>query len=120
MTLTKAEWLLEIAIDAFGKKPMSEITAPVVRRCLRKVEAKGNYETARRLRTKIGAVFRHAIASGTAKADPAYALRDARTLNAGQAKHATNSPPDRSGSTPKTKSAPLKSETPHEIGGQLL
>ena len=35
-------------------------------------------------------------------------------------KPGTGNPPCLSGSTPKTKSAPLKSETPHEIGGQLL
>lgn len=45
--------------------------------CLRKVEAKGNYETAKRLRAVIGAVFRYAIANGSAETDPTYALRDA-------------------------------------------
>ena len=35
-------------------------------------------------------------------------------------KPATGNPPDPSGSTPKKKSAPPKSETPHEIGGQLV
>jgi len=43
-----------------------------------------------------------------------------KTRNAGQAKPVTGNLPDPSGSTPKPKSAPLKSETPHEIGGQLL
>ena len=47
-------------------------------------------------------------------------MRVRKTRNAGQAKPATGNPPDPSGSTPKPKSAPLKSETPHEIGGQLL
>jgi integrase len=45
--------------------------------CLRKVEAKGNYETAHRLRARIGSVFRFAVASGIAETDPTYALRDA-------------------------------------------
>jgi len=45
-------------------------------------------------------------------------MRVRKTRNAGQAKPAIGNPPDPSGSTPKTKSAPLKSETPHEIGGQ--
>ena len=45
--------------------------------CLRKVEAKGNYETAKRLRAKIGGVFRFAVANGVAETDPTYALRDA-------------------------------------------
>ena len=46
-------------------------------RTLRKVEAKGNYETAHRLRARIGSIFRYAVASGIADADPTYALRDA-------------------------------------------
>ena len=49
----------------------------MILRCLKKVEAKGNYETARRLRSKIGAVFRYAVANGMADSDPTYALRDA-------------------------------------------
>lgn len=45
--------------------------------CSRRVEAKGNYETARRLRSKIGAVFRYAVANGVAETDLTYALRGA-------------------------------------------
>ncbi len=76
-TLAKTEWLLDMAVADFGKKPMSEITSPMVLRCLRKVEAKGNYETAKRLRAKISAVFSYAIANGTATTDPTYPLRGA-------------------------------------------
>ena len=43
-----------------------------------------------------------------------------KTRNAGQVKLATGNPPDLSGSTWNAKPAPLKSETPHEIGGQLI
>ena len=75
-TLSKTEWLLDMAIADFGAKPMSEITAPMILCCLRKLEAKGNYETAKRLRSKISAVFRFAVASGTATTDPTYALKD--------------------------------------------
>lgn len=66
-TLTKTEWLPRMAKADFGRKPMAEITSPMVRKCLRKVEAKGNYETARRLGAEIGAVFRYAIANGVAE-----------------------------------------------------
>ncbi|PTV94060.1 integrase [Rhodobacter aestuarii] len=76
-TLAKNEWLLAMAIADFGAKPMSEISAQMILRCLRKVEAKGNYETAKRLRAKISAVFRYAVANGVAETDPTYALRDA-------------------------------------------
>lgn len=76
-TLAKAEWLLDMAKAEFGDKPIADITAQMVLVCLRKVEVKGNHETARRLRSKVGAVFRYAVASGLAENDPTAALKDA-------------------------------------------
>ena len=76
-TMDKTEWLLGMAIDALGSKPISDVTPPMILDCLRRVEAKGNYETARRLRSKIGAVFRYAVANGVTETDPTYALRGA-------------------------------------------
>jgi len=76
-TLVKIDWLMNMAIVDLGSKPIAEITSPMVLRVLRKVEDKGNYETARRLRSTIGAVFRYAIANGLAENDPTFALRDA-------------------------------------------
>lgn len=76
-TLDKTEYHLRLANRDFGRKPITEITAPLILKTLRKVEAKGNYETAHRLRARIGSVFRFAVASGIAESDPTYALRDA-------------------------------------------
>lgn len=76
-TQTKTEWLLGMAIASFGKTPITEITAPIILVCLRKVEAKGNFETAKRLRAIIGAVFKFATANGLAETDPTYALQGA-------------------------------------------
>ena len=76
-TLVKMDWLLGMAIVALGTKPMTAITAPMILACLRKVEAKGHHETARKLRSTIGAVFRLAIANGAAETDPTYALQGA-------------------------------------------
>lgn len=76
-TLSKTEYHLKLANRDFGRKPITEITAPMILKALRKVEAKGNYETAHRLRARIGSVFRYAVASGIAETDPTYALRDA-------------------------------------------
>ncbi|MEL6508226.1 MAG: hypothetical protein AAFQ32_00390 [Pseudomonadota bacterium] len=45
-TLDKTEYHLRLANRDFGRKPISEITAPIILKTLRKVEAKGNYETA--------------------------------------------------------------------------
>lgn len=65
---------------------------------------------------------RHAGHDRAALASPPVSMqrRAHETRNAGQAKPATGNLPGPSGSTPKPKPAPLKSETPHEIGGQLL
>lgn len=76
-TLNKTEYHLKLASRDFGLKPITEITAPMILKTLRKVETKGNYETAHRLRARIGSIFRYAVASGLAQADPTYALRDA-------------------------------------------
>ena len=76
-TLSKTEYHLKLANQDFGRKPITEITAPMILKTLRKVEAKGKYETAHRLRDRIGSVFRYAVASGLAQNDPTYALRDA-------------------------------------------
>jgi len=76
-TLSKTEYHLKLANRDFGGKPITEITAPMILKTLRKVEAKGNYETAHRLRARVGSIFRYAVASGTAETDPTYALRDA-------------------------------------------
>ncbi len=76
-TLDKTAYHLKLANRDFGRKPITEITAPMILKTLRKVEAKGNYETAHRLRARIGSIFRYAVASGVAETDPTYALRDA-------------------------------------------
>ena len=66
VTLGKKRWLLDFAYPAIGERPIGEITAPEVLAVLRKVEARGRYETARRLRSTCGMVFRYAIAAGRA------------------------------------------------------
>lgn len=76
-TLKKKRWLISLAVPDIGKRPISEITAPEILVALRKVEALGNYETARRLRSVIGQVFRYAIATSRASNDPTFGLRGA-------------------------------------------
>jgi integrase len=76
-TLTKTRWLLDFARPELGTLPISEITAPQILAVLRKVEDRGRYETAKRLRSVIGGVFRYAIATGRTTSDPTYALRGA-------------------------------------------
>ncbi|HEV7339956.1 MAG TPA: integrase arm-type DNA-binding domain-containing protein [Bosea sp. (in: a-proteobacteria)] len=76
-TLDKFDWFLDLAKPALGKRPIVEISAAEVLAVLRKVEARGHLETAKRLRSVIGQVFRFAIATQRAKDDPTVALRGA-------------------------------------------
>ncbi|MGV8986223.1 MAG: tyrosine-type recombinase/integrase, partial [Cypionkella sp.] len=76
-TQPKTEWLLGMANASFGQRPIIEISAPMILTCLRKVEAKGNHETAKRLLAKIGAVLKYAVAVGLAEIDPTLSLQGA-------------------------------------------
>jgi len=76
-TLKKKRWLLDFANKEFGKRPIAEIKAPEILDALRKIEKRGRYETATRLRSTVGAVFRFAIATGRAERDPTGDLRGA-------------------------------------------
>jgi hypothetical protein len=78
-TIAKIAWLLGFANEAFGNEPISQIPAPVILKVLQSLEARGKYESARRLRSTIGSVFRYAIATARAETDPTYALRGALT-----------------------------------------
>jgi len=78
-TLNKKRWLLDMACADLGNRPVAEITAKEILDCLRKVEALGNLETARRMRGTIGQVFRYAIATARADTDPTGGLRGALT-----------------------------------------
>ena len=74
-TIAKLEWLLGLAFDALGLRAINEISAAEALDVLRKVEARGHHETAKRLRSTIGAVFRYAIATARCDNDPTFALK---------------------------------------------
>lgn len=78
VTRMKAEWLFELA-SALDARPLAEITPPEVLAVLRTVEKGGRHETARRVKQRIGQVFRYAIATGRAERDPTPDLRGALT-----------------------------------------
>ncbi|MCZ8182895.1 MAG: integrase arm-type DNA-binding domain-containing protein [Beijerinckiaceae bacterium] len=84
-TIGKREWLYSLAGDAFGRRPIAGITPPEVLKVLQAVESTGRLETARRMRSSIGEVFRFAVATGRATNDPTFALRGA--LAKPQVKH---------------------------------
>jgi integrase len=78
-TLDKTKWLLNFAFDVIGDRPAVKVTPAELLGVLRKVEKRGRYETARRLRSTCGMVFRYAIATGRADRDPSVDLRGALT-----------------------------------------
>lgn len=62
-----------------GKMAIASITAPDLLPALKRIEARGRYETAKRTRASCGRIFRWAIANGLASHDPAADCRDALT-----------------------------------------
>lgn len=73
-------WLMEKnIISCLGKRPVKFITAPELLAVLRKVESRGAIESAHRLRSLCGRVFRYAIATGRAERDVAADLIGALT-----------------------------------------
>jgi integrase len=76
-TLAKKRWIIGMVSADLGKLPITEITAPAILEVLRKVEAAGNYETAKRMRSVISQIFRYAIATSRAEIDPTYGLKGA-------------------------------------------
>ncbi|MDB5561874.1 MAG: integrase [Hyphomicrobiales bacterium] len=84
-TLVKTRWLLSLLSPVLGTRPIAEITAAELLAALTKVDAKGRHETASRMRTFAGAVFRYAIATTRAASNPAAELKGA--LISPKAKH---------------------------------
>jgi len=77
VTMKKKRWLIGFIDESIGKRPIASISAPELLLTLRKMESKGHYETARRLRSTCSQVFRYAIATGRAERDVTTDLRGA-------------------------------------------
>jgi len=76
-TLNKIRWLLDFAYQAFGNRPIADILPHELLAVLRKFEARGKHESAKRLRSTCGQVFRYAIATARANRDISADLRGA-------------------------------------------
>lgn len=76
-TIGKREWLYSLANERIGRSPIRDVAARDVLQILKSVESSGHIETAHRLRSAIGEVFRFAIARGIAETDPTVALKGA-------------------------------------------
>lgn len=76
-TMKKLRWLTEFINASIGKRPIAAVTAQELLVMLRKMESKGRYETAKRLRSTCSQIFRYAIATARAERDVAADLRGA-------------------------------------------
>lgn len=77
ITLDKIRWLLGMAYPMIGSLPIADISPQEVLAVLRKVEATGRYESARRMRSVLSRVFRYGIATARTDRDVAADLRGA-------------------------------------------
>lgn len=79
VTLDKIRWLLGMAYPLIGSHPIGTVTPTEALAVLRKVEADGRYESARRMRSVLSRVFRYGIATARCDRDVAADLRGALT-----------------------------------------
>ncbi len=84
-TVVKLRWSREWLLPAIGSRPVDQIEPHEVLAVLKRQEAAGNLETARRTRAFASRVFRYAVATARAKSDPASLLLGA--VAAPKAKH---------------------------------
>jgi len=84
-TLTKAKWFLEQLAPAIGAMPITEVDPQMLLAALKRLEAKGRHETAKKCRSFASRVFRYGVATGRCSSDPASLLQGA--LIAPKARH---------------------------------
>lgn len=78
-TIKKARWFLEL-LDGIAKRPIAAITPHELLDVLKRVERRGHHETALRLRSFAGRVFRYGFATLRTERNPADILRGALTI----------------------------------------
>lgn len=84
-TVKKAHYFLDQLRPAIGSLPIDDVDPQMLLAALKKLQAKGNYETANRTRSFASRVFRFAIPSDRCSSDPAHALSG--SLTSPKAKH---------------------------------
>ncbi|MBB3941439.1 integrase [Novosphingobium fluoreni] len=75
-TTTKANWLLE-QLEPISRSPIADLKPIDIFSALKRIEARGKYETARRCRSFASRVFRYGAATGRTETDPTSVLRGA-------------------------------------------
>ena len=78
-TAAKNEYLLALIAPALGRVPIKDLTATDVLTAVRRLEAKGTLESARRALQLAGGVFRYGVATARLASDPTRDLRGALT-----------------------------------------
>lgn len=78
-TATRSEYLLSLLAPGIGRLPIIEIEPADVLAAVRKIEGKGNLESARRTLQLASMVFRYAVATARLRSDPTRDLRGALT-----------------------------------------
>lgn len=78
-TATRSEYLLSLLNSSIGRLAIAEIEPADVLAAVRKIEAKGNLESARRTLQLASMVFRYAVATARLRSDPTRDLRGALT-----------------------------------------
>ncbi len=76
-TLRKKRWHIEDLARPLHNRPIDQITAAELLHLLKPIERSGRRETAKKLRATISAIFRLAMVTMRAPADPSAALKDA-------------------------------------------
>jgi integrase len=79
-TAKRSEYLLSLLERSIGPMAINEIEPPDVLGAIRKIEGKGNLESARRTLQLASAVFRYAVATARLSSDPTRDLRGALTV----------------------------------------
>ena len=77
VTINKSRWLLSLFDPIVRDRPIADLTPAELLKAMQIVEAKGHYETARRMRSLASRIFRYAVATSRATSDPTALLRGA-------------------------------------------
>lgn len=78
-TATRSEYLLSLLNTSIGKLAIADIEPADILAAVRKIEGKGNLESARRTLQLASMVFRYAVATARLRSDPTRDLRGALT-----------------------------------------
>jgi integrase len=78
-TAARSEYLISLLKVPLGRMPITDIEPADVLAAVRKIERKGQLESARRTLQLAGAVFRYAVATARLSSDPTRDLRGALT-----------------------------------------